>query len=114
MTEEHCHGPHCRCAPTDHGLTPPCAATFRLYAYRLPYWSNADMPRAPSVDQMAAVAQTAPIPLDYGPWTSMSADGRDFVASCLQRYENERIAVSEALNHPWIKRHLPRSQNGWR
>lgn len=60
------------------------------------------MPRAPTLeDVMKAVTETD-IYFDYGPWLSMSSQGKHFLQRCLTRPEDQRMGVDEALEHPWL------------
>jgi len=43
----------------------------------------------------------APLPLDDGPWPSMTPEGRDFVKRCLARDWSQRLTAEQALHHPW-------------
>jgi len=36
-------------------------------------------------------------------WSKISEDAKDFVQQCLRSSPSERLSVTEALHHPWIK-----------
>ena len=46
------------------------------------------------------------IPLDYGPWLSVSPECRHFLQRLLQRDPTQRATALEALEHPWFQRHF--------
>ena len=45
-----------------------------------------------------------PIPINYGPWLSMSDEGLAFIQSLMLRDPNERLSAAKALEHPWFTR----------
>ncbi len=46
------------------------------------------------------------IPLDYGPWLSVSPECLHFLQRLLQRDPTQRATALEALEHPWFQRHF--------
>ena len=42
------------------------------------------------------------IPLDYGPWRSLSKQGMSLIKRLLCRTPEDRITAEEALHHPWF------------
>lgn len=74
---------------------------YQLYARRFPYWSTYEQCRSARLEEVAALAQDAPLPLDYGPWLEMSREGLAFLRGCLTRDYAQRMTVEEALDHPW-------------
>ena len=51
---------------------------------RLPFWQSEDDMRGTSMTDVRAAVAAEPIPLDYGPWLSLSPECHDFVTRCLQ------------------------------
>ncbi len=43
-----------------------------------------------------------PIPINYGPWLSMSDEGLTFLQSLMLRSPAQRMSAAEALEHPWF------------
>ena len=43
-----------------------------------------------------------PIPINYGPWLSMSAEGICFLKGLMLRDPSMRMSAAEALEHPWF------------
>ncbi|KAI8467254.1 MAG: hypothetical protein J3K34DRAFT_523859 [Monoraphidium minutum] len=80
---------------------------YQLYARRFPYWSTYEQCRSARLEEVAALAQDAPLPLDYGPWLAMSREGLSFLRGCLTRDYSQRLTVEEALDHPWFDKWLP-------
>lgn len=46
------------------------------------------------------------IPLDYGPWLNCSPECLDFLKGLLMRDPAQRMTATEALEHPWFRRHF--------
>ena len=46
------------------------------------------------------------IPLDYGPWLTCSPECLDVLKGLLMRDPAQRMTATEALEHPWFRRHL--------
>jgi hypothetical protein len=46
------------------------------------------------------------IPLDYGPWLTCSPECLDFLKGLLMRDPAQRMTATEALEHPWFRRHF--------
>ena len=49
------------------------------------------------------------IPLDYGPWLTCSPECTDFLKGLLMRDPAQRMTATEALEHPWFRRHFGES-----
>ena len=43
-----------------------------------------------------------PIPINYGPWLSMSEEGLKFLQCLMLRNPAQRITAADALDHPWF------------
>ena len=43
-----------------------------------------------------------PIPINYGPWLSMSDSGLAFLQCLMLRNPAQRISAADALLHPWF------------
>ena len=43
-----------------------------------------------------------PIPINYGPWLSMSEEGLRFLQCLMLRNPAQRITAADALDHPWF------------
>lgn len=43
-----------------------------------------------------------PIPINYGPWLSMSEEGLNFLQCLMLRNPAQRITAANALDHPWF------------
>ena len=43
-----------------------------------------------------------PIPINYGPWLSMSEEGLNFLQSLMLRNPAQRLSAAQALEHPWF------------
>lgn len=43
-----------------------------------------------------------PIPINYGPWMSMSEEGLSFLQCLMLRNPAQRISAADALEHPWF------------
>lgn len=43
-----------------------------------------------------------PIPINYGPWLSMSEEGLRFLQCLMLRNPAQRISAADALEHPWF------------
>jgi hypothetical protein len=67
-----------------------------LYTHSSPKHTHLDHPH-PTPQH----STDAPLPLDYGPWLSMTPEGRDFVFRCLSRDWSQRLTAEQALYHPW-------------
>lgn len=73
-----------------------------LFAQRFPFFPDADSVKASKLEEVAEAVTHATITYDYGPWLSMSSEGKDFVQGCLQRDPCSRMTVAQALSHPWL------------
>lgn len=64
--------------------------------------------RHAKLDEVAVLVAEAPITMDYGPWRKMSAEGVDFLQSCLDRDYHQRMTVRQvrgavaSLCVPWL------------
>jgi serine/threonine protein kinase len=43
------------------------------------------------------------IPVNYGPWLTFSAEGKDLLKRLLKRDRTERISAVDGLRHPWFR-----------
>ena len=78
----------------------------RLYCQRFPFFQNAEVVKAARLEEVADAVSNTPIKYDYGPWPNMTLEGVDFISRCLTRPEDERLSVTEALQHPWFAIHI--------
>ena len=62
--------------------------------------------RTRSLEEVMKAVIMEDIPLDYGPWLSMSPEGLHFLQRLLQRDPAQRASALEALEHPWFARHF--------
>lgn len=67
-----------------------------------PFWRTPGCVRVTKLDEVANAVTTNDIVFNFGPFTTMSEEGLDFLQRCLTRVEKDRITVDEALLHPWI------------
>jgi len=68
---------------------------YQLYARRFPYWRTYEECRHAKLDEVAVLVAESPLPMDYGPWNTMSVEGIDFMRGCLQRDYTQRMTVSQ-------------------
>lgn len=85
---------------------------YQLYARRFPYWRTYEQCRHAKLDEVAELVADHPIRFDYGPWLSMSTEGREFMERCLIRDYGQRMTVTEALSHDWLNQWLPEDDFG--
>lgn len=78
---------------------------YQLFAARFPFWEGRDCSATKLEDVMQAVLETE-ITYDYGPWHYMTPEGRDFVKGCLNRDQNQRLTIDQALRHKWFTRFM--------
>lgn len=79
---------------------------YQLFTRRFPFWENVETCKASKLEDVALAVSEADISYNYGPWLTMSKEGKDFIDRCLQRDVSDRMTVEEALEHPWIKKHV--------
>lgn len=77
---------------------------YQLFSRRFPFWENVETCKASKLEDVALAVSEADISYKYGPWLTMSKEGRDFIDRCLQRDVSDRLTIDEALKHPWIKK----------
>lgn len=58
--------------------------------------------RAHGIDEVMRATIMDPIPINYGPWLSMSDEGLGFLQCLMLRNPSQRITAAEALEHPWF------------
>ena len=62
--------------------------------------------RTRSLEEVMKAVIMDNIPLDYGPWLACSPECLDFLKGLLMRDPAQRMTASEALEHPWFRRHF--------
>lgn len=67
-----------------------------------PFWRVPGCAKVSKLDEVANAVTNNEITYNFGPFTSMSEEGLDFMQRCLSRSEKERLTVNEALSHPWL------------
>ncbi|GLC34279.1 hypothetical protein PLESTB_001602500 [Pleodorina starrii] len=75
---------------------------YQLFCRQFPFWQGDSYNKALSLDEVAKAITEADIRMDFGPWLTMSAEGRSFMRGCLTRDPSMRLSLDEALEHPWI------------
>ncbi|GIL53545.1 hypothetical protein Vafri_9093 [Volvox africanus] len=86
---------------------------YQLFCRQFPFWQGDSYNKALSLDEVAKAILEADIRMDFGPWLTMSPEGRSFVRGCLTRDPTLRLSLEEALDHPWILAHTgPEACNG--
>ena len=55
-----------------------------------------------SVDEMKAVFQKEGVKFDQPVWKKLSQECRDFVRRLLVKEPDNRLKMSDVLNHPWL------------
>lgn len=58
--------------------------------------------RAHGIDEVMRATIMDPIPINYGPWLSMSEEGLSFLQCLMLRDPAQRITAADALDHPWF------------
>ena len=58
--------------------------------------------RAHGIDEVMRATIMDPIPINYGPWLSMSEEGLNFLQSLMLRNPAQRLSAVQALEHPWF------------
>ena len=58
--------------------------------------------RAHGIDEVMRATIMDPIPINYGPWLSMSEEGLTFLQCLMLRNPAKRISAADALSHPWF------------
>jgi serine/threonine protein kinase len=76
---------------------------YQLFSGRFPYWNQEKAARITELAEVQAAVEFADMPMDYGPWLGMSAEGTNFMKSCLQRSSLDRIKTEDVMSHPWIQ-----------
>ncbi|CAL5219552.1 g1406 [Coccomyxa viridis] len=79
---------------------------YQLIAARFPFWSSIAQCRTRSLEEVMKAVIMDNIPLDYGPWLTCSPECLDFLKGLLMRDPAQRMTATEALEHPWFRRHF--------
>jgi len=58
--------------------------------------------RAHGIDEVMRATIMDPIPINYGPWLTMSEEGLSFLQSLMLRNPAQRLSAAQALEHPWF------------
>ena len=74
---------------------------------RLPYWHNDREMQSSTMDDVRAAVSEDEIPLDYGPWLTISDTGRDFIMRLLTVSSASPLALrgsrgSHPSRHPIV------------
>lgn len=77
---------------------------YQLLTGRFPFWDTLEQCRSHGIDEVMRATIMDPIPINYGPWLSMSEEGLSFIKSLLLRNPDERLSAGKALEHPWFTR----------
>lgn len=75
---------------------------YQLLTGRFPFWDTLEQCRAHGIDEVMRATIMDPIPINYGPWLSMSDEGLGFLQCLMLRNPSQRITAAEALEHPWF------------
>ena len=78
---------------------------YQLFAGRFPFWEQRDC-QATKLDEVADAVLHAEVRFDFGPWLHMTSEGKDFIERCLNRDQDQRITIDQALRHRWFFRFL--------
>ncbi len=62
--------------------------------------------KSKTIDEVGKSVVTDVVPMDYGPFESMSSQGLAFLKSLTQRDPSQRITAAAALEHPWFREQL--------
>ncbi|CAK0761365.1 hypothetical protein CVIRNUC_002853 [Coccomyxa viridis] len=79
---------------------------YQLIAARFPFWTSVAQCRTRSLEEVMKAVIMDNIPLDYGPWLTCSPECTDFLKGLLMRDPAQRMTATEALEHPWFRRHF--------
>ncbi|KAL3149169.1 hypothetical protein ABBQ32_002002 [Trebouxia sp. C0010 RCD-2024] len=75
---------------------------YQLLTGRFPFWDTLEQCRAHGIDEVMRATIMDPIPINYGPWLSMSEEGLRFLQCLMLRNPAQRISAADALEHPWF------------
>lgn len=78
---------------------------YQLLADRFPWWSTMEELNTTTLEAVMEAVIQKDIPMDYGPWKSLSKEGHQLINAMLQRTAENRISAEEALRHPWFAKH---------
>ena len=62
--------------------------------------------RTRSLEEVMKAVIMEDIPVDYGPWLSVSPEGLSLLQGLLTRDPTQRLTAVEALEHPWFQRQI--------
>ncbi|BDA42700.1 Calcium-dependent protein kinase 17 [Coccomyxa sp. Obi] len=79
---------------------------YQLIAGRFPFWASIEQCRTRSLEEVMKAVIMEDIPVDYGPWLSVSPEGLSLLQGLLTRDPTQRLTAVEALQHPWFQRHF--------
>jgi len=85
---------------------------YQLAAGRFPFWSSEEAASISTVHDVMAVVTARDPDFSYGPWSSFSPEGLDFLQGLLDKNYLSRLTADEAFNHPWIRKHIQRDSHG--
>jgi len=77
---------------------------YQLLADRFPWWSTMEELHTTTLEAVMEAVIQKDIPMDYGPWKSLSQEGFDLIHSLLHRDAGSRLTAAQALQHPWFKK----------
>lgn len=77
-----------------------------MVANRFPFWETLQQCHTVSKDEVQNMVSNPAkdIPMNYGPWLSFSAEGKDLLKRLLKRDRKERISAVDGLRHPWFRK----------
>ncbi|DBB09202.1 TPA: hypothetical protein ACH3X3_007794 [Trebouxia sp. C0006] len=75
---------------------------YQLLTGRFPFWDTLEQCRAHGIDEVMRATIMDPIPINYGPWLTMSEEGLSFLQSLMLRNPAQRLSAAQALEHPWF------------
>ena len=67
--------------------------------------------RAHGIDEVMRAVIMDPIPINYGPWLNMSAEGISFLKGLMLRDPALRMSAADALEHPWFTEQFGASEH---
>lgn len=73
-----------------------------LFSGRFPFWESGDPPAMAEIDDMSEAICYSPITFEGDRWSQISDAGRSFIEALLERAEEQRPSVDQALQHPWL------------